>query len=138
MVGIGTTAKGATSKVTAAKSADTGPTGTAVPACQFGWPAIIVPFLFVIAPNLIMVGDALDIVIDFFTPVAGIWFASAGFIGFLTRHLTFTQRLVYMIGGLGLLLPSQAFCSVYILEIVGGTICSIMLLIERTKKEAPV
>ena len=76
--------------------------------------------------------------IAFFTAVAGIWFASAGFIGFFTKRLTFTQHLAYIIGGLGLLLPGQAFSSAYILEIVGGTICCIMLLIERTKKEAPV
>ncbi|MDP7601135.1 MAG: TRAP transporter fused permease subunit, partial [Rhodospirillales bacterium] len=39
---------------TAAKLAETGPMGTAVAACRFGWPAFIVPFLFVVAPNLIM------------------------------------------------------------------------------------
>ncbi len=119
---------------TAAKLADARPMGTALAACQFGWPAFIVPFLFVLAPNLIMVGEIVDIVIAFFSAVAGIWFASAGFIGFLTRRLSAMFRLLYILGGLGLLLPSQAFNEAYIVQFLGAAICGIVFLLERTRK----
>jgi len=119
---------------TAAKLADARPMGTALAACQFGWPAFIVPFLFVLAPNLIMVGDIVDIVVAFFSAVAGIWFASAGFIGFLTRQLSVIFRLLYILGGLGLLLPSQAFHEAYIVQLLGAAVCGIVFLLERTRK----
>ncbi len=85
---------------TAAKLAETGPMGTAVAACRFGWPAFIVPFLFVVAPNLIMIGEPIDIVIVFVTAIAGIWFASAGMTGFFTMKLSMVQRIAYIVGGL--------------------------------------
>jgi TRAP transporter 4TM/12TM fusion protein len=123
---------------TAAKLADAGPMGTALAACQFGWPAFIVPFLFVLAPNLIMVGETIDIAVAFFTAVVGIWFASAGFIGFLTRRLSPTLRAIYIIGGLGLLIPSEAFSEAYIIQIGGAAICVFAFLLERRQKDVVI
>ena len=115
---------------TAAKLANARPMATAWAACQFGWPAFIVPFLFVIAPNLIMVGDTINIFITFISAIAGIWFASAGFIGYLVSHLNPFQRLFYIIGGLFLLLPSQAFEQAYLFELLGGALCFSILAKE--------
>ena len=120
---------------TAAKLAETGPMGTAVAACRFGWPAFIVPFLFVVAPNLIMIGEPIDIVIVFVTAIAGIWFASAGMTGFFTMKLSMVQRIAYIVGGLGLLLPSQAFTNAYLVEIAGGVICGGVFALERMNKQ---
>ncbi|MBT3992335.1 MAG: TRAP transporter fused permease subunit [Rhodospirillaceae bacterium] len=121
---------------TAAKLAETNPMRTAVAACRFGWPAFVVPFLFVIAPNLIMIGEPLDIAVVFVTAVAGIWFASAGMTGFLQISLSVLQRAGYIIGGLGLLLPSQSFDGAYLVEIAGGVICGFIFLSERAQKKA--
>ena len=123
---------------TAAKLADAGPMGTALAACQFGWPAFIVPFLFVLAPNLIMVGETIDIAVAFFTAVVGIWFASAGFIGFLTRRLSPTLRALYIIGGLGLLIPSEAFSEAYIIQVGGAGICALAFLLERRQRDVVI
>tara|TARA_B100000315_G_scaffold90329_1_gene83029 strand:+ start:7592 stop:9526 length:1935 start_codon:yes stop_codon:yes gene_type:complete len=120
---------------TAAKLAETGPMGCAVAACRFGWPAFVVPFLFVIAPNLIMIGEPIDIAIVFVTAIAGIWFASAGMTGFFTVRLSLIQRVAYIIGGLALLLPSQAFASAYLVEIAGGILCGVVLTLERMNKQ---
>ena len=123
---------------TAAKLANARPMATAWAACQFGWPAFIVPFLFVIAPNLIMVGDTIDIIITFVSAIAGIWFTSAGFIGYLTSHLNLFQRSIYIIGGLFLLLPSQSFEQAYVFELAGIALCCAILIQEtynRKKKE---
>jgi len=95
-----------------------------------------VPFLFVIAPNLIMIGEPVDIAIVFVTAIAGIWFASAGLTGYFTMRLNLIQRAGYIFGGLSLLLPSQAFNGAYIVEIAGGVICTTILIMERASKKA--
>ena len=123
---------------TAAKLAETGPMATAWSACRFGWPAFIVPFLFVLAPNLIMVGNNVDIAIAFFTAIAGIWFTSAGFIGYLTSALSKLHRFCYIIGGLFLLLPSQTFSQAYLFEIAGGFICGSFLILEFKQKRSEI
>ncbi len=120
---------------TAAKLAETGPMGTAVAACRFGWPAFVVPFLFVIAPNLIMIGEPIDIAIVFVTAIAGIWFASAGMTGYFLTKLSLIQRAAYIVGGLALLLPSQAFTNAYLVEIAGGIICSFTFALERMNRQ---
>ena len=105
---------------TAAKLSETPPMATAWAACRFGWPAFIVPFLFVIAPNLIMVGSALDIALTFVTAVAGIWIASAGFTGYFLTRLNMTHRIIYIVGGFFLLLPTEAFEGAVAVQVAGA------------------
>jgi len=120
----------------AAKVAEAPPMITAVAACRFGWPAFIVPFLFVIAPNLLMQGNAVDIAITFVTAVAGIWVASAGFTGFLLSHLSAMQRAQYVVGGLALLVPTEAFAGAGLVQIAGAVISAAGLMMEiRNRKE---
>lgn len=118
----------------AAKIAETGPMRTAVAACRFGWPAFIVPFLFVIAPSLLMKGSALQIILTFATAVAGIWLASGGFTGYLLNHMKPLTRAGYIVGGLALLMPSQAFDNAFMVEIAGGVLCFILLTIDYTTR----
>ncbi len=120
---------------TAAKLANTHPMSTALSACQFGWPAFIVPFLFVLAPNLIMIGNWIDISIAFFTAIMGIWFTSAGIIGFLRTKLSPIQRILYVVGGLALLLPNQVFETNHVIEIAGAIICFTSFTFEKSNKK---
>ena len=120
---------------TAAKLANTNPMSTALSACQFGWPAFIVPFLFVLAPNLIMIGNWIDISIAFFTAIMGIWFTSAGIIGFLQTKLSPIQRILYVVGGLALLLPNQVFETNHVIEIAGAIICFTSFTFEKSNKK---
>ena len=120
---------------TAAKLADTNPMSTALSACQFGWPAFIVPFLFVLAPNLIMIGSWIDITIAFFTAIIGIWFTSAGIIGFLLTKLSLIQRILYIIGGLALLVPNQVFETNHAIEMVGALVCFTCFTFEKLNKK---
>jgi len=120
----------------AAKIAETGPMRTAVAACRFGWPAFIVPFLFVIAPNLIMVGSAFDIALTFVTAVAGIWIASAGFTGFFLTHLNAAQRTIYVLGGLALLMPTQAFTGAGWVQLAGLILSGAGLAMELNRRKA--
>ena len=118
----------------AAKIAEAGPMRTALAACRFGWPAFVVPFLFVIAPNLIFRGTLIDIAVTFFTAVAGIWLASAGMTGYLLGPLGVVLRTAYIVGGLALLLPTEAFDAAVYVQIAGGVICAIGLWVEKSRR----
>lgn len=118
----------------AAKIADAGPMRTAFAACRFGWPAFVVPFLFVAAPNLIMNGDAFDIIVAFGTAVAGIWIASAAITGYFLISLNPALRVVYLVGGLSLLVPSQAFEAAGTLQIVGAVLSAAGLALELNQR----
>ena len=111
---------------------------TAFAACRFGWPAFVVPFLFVIAPNLIMRGSPVAIAVTFVTAIAGIWLASAGLTGYLLRHMNWTTRILYMIGGLALLIPSQAFPNAFMVEIAGGILCAVLVGIDISARRRAV
>jgi TRAP-type uncharacterized transport system fused permease subunit len=115
---------------TAAKLANAPPMATGYAAVRFGWPAFVVPFLFVLAPNLLMRGSFIGISLAFLTAIAGIWLASAGLAGFLFSRLSWWLRALYIVGGLALIIPSQAFEIANMLQVVGAVICGASLAWE--------
>ena len=64
---------------TAATVAESDFLRTGFAAVHFGWTAYVVPFLFVLAPELLMEGSALEIIHTAATAVIGVWLVSAGF-----------------------------------------------------------
>ena len=104
---------------TAANLARTDPMKTAFTAIRLGWPGVVVPFLFVFSPSFLLQGGVLEIVRDVVTALIGIWLASAGLTGHLSRPLTPFVRAGLMVGGLALLVPSQTFPQAWILEVFG-------------------
>ena len=91
----------------AATVANSDPIKTAVSAVMFGWSAYVIPFLFVVAPELLMQGPVLLIAQTAATAIAGIWVASMGTIGYLTRPLGPLMRILFVAAGLGLMLPAS-------------------------------
>ncbi len=118
---------------TAAKLADASPMATAVASCRFGFPAFIIPFLFVLAPVLIMKGSPLAIFVAVVTAIAGIWITSGGLTGYLFGHLGMAMRLGMIVAGLGLLLPSQTFAGAWMFEVAGAILAAILLAIQYTQ-----
>ena len=51
--------------------------------------------------------------------------------GNLTSHLNAIQRTVYIVGGLFLLLPSQAFEQAYLVELAGAALCFLIFSQEQ-------
>jgi TRAP transporter 4TM/12TM fusion protein len=92
----------------AASLAKTDPMKTGWAAVRFGWVAFIIPFLFVRAPSLLMIGDGTTIAIALATAVAGVWLACAAFAGFLIRPLDWQTRVGFGIAGLLLFIPAGA------------------------------
>ncbi len=93
----------------AANLAGASPVMTALYAVRFGWIAYVVPFIFVLSPNLIMRGHPLDIAVAFISAVIGVWLGSVAMMGYFLRPVAPMMRIVYGIVGAGLLAPAQAY-----------------------------
>jgi TRAP transporter 4TM/12TM fusion protein len=116
---------------TAANLAGARPMQTALLACRYGWPAFIVPFLFVLSPSLLLQGSVLEVAQAVVTAVAGVWLASAGFGGFFRRRLDLAGRIVLSVAGLALLVPANAFDGAIWVEI-GGIVLALSGVLRET------
>ena len=79
---------------------------TGFAAVHFGWTAYVVPFLFVLAPELLMQGSALKILHTSATAIIGVWLVSAGFMGFFARPLGIGHRVLFITAGALLFFPA--------------------------------
>ena len=71
--------------------------------------------------------------------MAGIWVASAGFTGYFLTRLTALHRVVYIAGGLCLLLPTEAFGGAVIVQVAGAFLSSAGLAWEiKQRRQAAV
>lgn len=123
---------------TAAKLASANPMTTAIFSCRFGWPAFIIPFLFVASPTLILQGEPVPIIIACLTAAAGIWIASGGFAGYLMGHLNRLFRLGFVAAGLGLLVPAQAFPGAWVFEIFGAVLAALLITVHKLRQSKVV
>lgn len=112
---------------TAAKLAGAGPMETALAACRFGWPAFVIPFLFVLSPTLLMRGAPLDVAHACITAFAGIWITSGAFSGYLLGRLGLIQRVALALAGLAVLMPANAFPGAFVVEASGAAACTLLL-----------
>jgi TRAP transporter 4TM/12TM fusion protein len=92
----------------AASLAQTDPMKTGWAAVRFGWVAYIIPFLFVRAPSLLLIGDPMSIAVAILTAVAGVWMVCAAFAGYFTRPLDTASRVGFGLAGLLLFIPAEA------------------------------
>lgn len=92
---------------------------------RFGLASFIIPFVFVYSPGLILAGSPFDIVLAVASTAAGLFFVSAGAVGYLFHSLSFIQRVLFIAGGIGVLLPltSQSHVGVWVLNVGGLLLC---------------
>lgn len=95
---------------------------TAFEAVRFGWPAYVLPFLFVAAPSLLFIGSPLGIFLAVSTALAGVWFISVAIVGHLSTRLAVPTRLVFVLAGAALLIPADAFAGAVFLEAAGAAV----------------
>ncbi len=82
------------------------PMKTGVNAAKLAIAAFIVPYIFVLAPELLMINaTALSVVVAMITAILGMWGLSLAMIGFCQHPLNVAQRLVFFVGGLCLIIP---------------------------------
>ena len=106
-------------------------------AVQFGWMAYVVPFIFVMSPTLILIGDPASIVLAVVTAVAGIWFVSMALAGYFMRRLSVLTRIVLALAGLSALVPSAAFPGAELTDIAGALVGMAMVAYEYLAGRAP-
>ena len=101
---------------------------TGFAAVHFGWTAYVVPFLFVLAPELLMQGSALEILHTSGTAVVGVWLVSAGFMGFFARPLGASHRLLFITAGLLLFFPASGHAHGAWTDVAGACLAGALAL----------
>ncbi len=111
---------------TAATVAESDFLRTGFAAVHFGWTAYVVPFLFVLAPELLMEGSALEIVHTSATAVIGVWLVSAGFMGYFARPLGAGHRVLFMAAGLLLFFPASGVSHGIWTDVAGACLAGVL------------
>ena len=118
----------------AANLANAPPMKTGFAAMRLGWPAFIVPFLFVFSPSLLFKGEVFDVLQAVVTATAGVWLVSAGFIGYFVSPLSIDRRVLFALGGLMLLIPKGAVWWGLWSDIAGLVISVSVVALELTRR----
>ena len=114
----------------AATVAGSDPMRTANAAVQFGWSAYIVPFMFVVAPELMMQGPFWLVAQTAVTAIFGVWMVSAGFVGYFSRPLDPVHRAIFGIAGILMMIPASAIENGAWTDIAGAVIAALLVFKE--------
>jgi TRAP transporter 4TM/12TM fusion protein len=111
------------------------PFKTGVTATRLAIGAFILPYIFVTAPQLLLVGATpLGMVQAVLTSLIGMTAISAGLTGFLVKKLNWVERILLV--GAGLLLVVPGLVTDLIGIVVLGGIAAFQVLVQGRKKEA--
>ena len=94
------------------------PWKTAMRTLRFGAAAFLMPWAFVFNPNLLMLGSAKEIFVASCCVLIGTVSVSLGLGGFLLTHLKGSERILFIVSGICVLLPSYVLKGAGILVIV--------------------
>ncbi len=111
----------------AAGIAGSDPMKTGWAALRFGWMAYVVPFLFVMSPTLLLMGETGDISLAIVTALLGVWLVSIAMAGYLFERVGPRMRVAFAVTGLLTLMPAGAFAGAVITDLVGGTVGLVLL-----------
>ena len=114
----------------AANIGGTDPNRTGWAAARIGWSAYIVPFLFVLSPSLLMQGAPLEIVWAVVTAAGGIWMGTIGVVGYYRRPVAPAARALFLLSGVGMLVPADAFEGALYTDIAGMLLGAVLLARE--------
>ena len=78
---------------------------TALEAVRIGWPAYLIPFIFIATPELLLNGSITAILVMFIKSLVGVAVITSGIVGFWKVKLEFFERFLLMISGVIVLLP---------------------------------
>ncbi len=95
------------------------PMKTGYVAMRMGWVAYVIPFVFVLSPTLLAVGDPWKIALNVVTATIGVYVASVAMVGFFTRPLGVVTRILLGIGGLAAVFPDTAVGLSGIVDLAG-------------------
>ena len=78
---------------------------TALEAVRIGWPAYLIPFIFIATPELLLNGSFTSILFMFVKSLIGVAVITSGIVGFWRGGLKSFERFLLMISGVVVLLP---------------------------------
>lgn len=110
------------------------PMKTSYYSMRFSWTAYIVPFLFVYSPTLLMQGSVGAVLVSVSTAVVGIWFVSAGMIGFGLARMPVGVRVLAITGGALLILPPEMGDWAVVANVLGLAACGVVTLLELARR----
>jgi TRAP transporter 4TM/12TM fusion protein len=106
------------------------PIKTGIDSSKLAIAAFIIPYMFVLSPELLMIDTSWTYLIwMIFTALAGMTMIGAGIIGYWLRKLYWYERIFGILGGLLLIYPES------ISDIVGLGLMVLMLALQFTKKK---
>jgi TRAP transporter 4TM/12TM fusion protein len=106
----------------AAGLAGADPMRTGWTAVLFGWTAFVVPVLFVLSPQLLLIGEAWSVALAIATAVMGVWLVGIALAGYFTRALGPVARVGFGVAGLLALIPGGAFPGAVYTDVVGAVV----------------
>jgi len=89
---------------------------------RLGWVAYIIPFLFVMAPSLLLIGDPYDAALNIATACAGVYIVSVAAMGYFVRPLHPLWRILLTAAGIVALLPTVLTPFGAIIEVSGAVL----------------
>lgn len=95
------------------------PMHTGLEAMRFGWPAYIVPFLFVYSPSLLLRGTVFDMITSITLTAMGVVVVSVALTGFFRRKLNLSERIILTFAGAATFFPHEAINNSYTLNFIG-------------------
>ena len=101
------------------------PLKTAITACRLGLAAFIVPYMFVYAPQLLLVGATGKIIIATVTSMIGVVALAASVVGWLMKKASTPERVLLMAAALSLIKPG-----IYT-DILGLALLGIVIVLQR-------
>jgi TRAP-type uncharacterized transport system fused permease subunit len=111
----------------AAGLAGADPMRTGWSAVTFGWTAFVVPFLFVLSPQLLLQGEPWAVGLAAATAMAGVWLVSIAITGYFLRPLAAPWRVAFAVSGLLALIPAGAYPGAIYTD-VAGTLAGLGLI----------
>ncbi|WP_319531844.1 TRAP transporter fused permease subunit [uncultured Cohaesibacter sp.] len=84
------------------------PNETAIEAIRLGFVSVVAPFMFVYAPELLLIGSPLEIIIAVIGAFAAVFALGTSFAGWIGRPLSVIERLVLIVAGFALIAPFGA------------------------------
>lgn len=97
------------------------PMKTGCIAAKLAIAAFIVPYIFVLAPELLMINaSAAAILYSTLTAIIGMWGVSVSMIGFCQNLLNMVQRLVFFVGGVCMIIPGAVTDGAGVALLVAG------------------
>ncbi len=108
---------------------------TGFAAMRFGWFAYLVPFLFVVVPELLMEGPGLSVAWVAIKSALGIWMISVALMGYVIAHISVIQRVLFFIAGAAMFVPDSLIDIGFPVAVPGIVLAVVLVGMEWTKQK---